>query len=76
MLEVYLIRTLMFHSFRLFQRFQVPNSLKDFQPISLVEGIYKIIAKVLANRLNLQSSANYGDSKISSRCRKGKTYVM
>lgn len=27
------------------------NSLKDFLPISLVGGIYKIIAKVLANRL-------------------------
>jgi hypothetical protein len=26
--------------------------------------------------LNLQSFVNYGDSKISSRCRKGKTYVM
>jgi hypothetical protein len=26
--------------------------------------------------LNLQSSVNYGDSKISSRCRKGKTYMM
>jgi hypothetical protein len=26
--------------------------------------------------LNLQSSVNYGDSKISSRCRKGKTHVM
>jgi hypothetical protein len=25
--------------------------LKDFQPISLVSGVYKIIAKVLANRL-------------------------
>jgi hypothetical protein len=26
--------------------------------------------------MNLQSSVNYGDSKISSRCRKGKTHVM
>jgi hypothetical protein len=26
--------------------------------------------------LNLQSSVNYGDSKISSRCRKGKNHVM
>jgi hypothetical protein len=26
--------------------------------------------------LNLESSVNYGDSKISSRCRKDKTHVM
>jgi hypothetical protein len=26
--------------------------------------------------LNLQSYVNYGDSKISSRCRKGNTHVM
>jgi hypothetical protein len=26
--------------------------------------------------LNLQSSVNYGDFKISSRCRKGRTHVM
>jgi hypothetical protein len=29
------------------------NSIKDFRPISLVGGIYKIIAKVLANKLKL-----------------------
>jgi hypothetical protein len=26
---------------------------KDFQPISLVGGVYKIVAKVLANRLKM-----------------------
>jgi hypothetical protein len=32
---------------------KIPDAiaLKDFRPISLVGGIYKIIAKVLANRL-------------------------
>lgn len=29
--------------------------LKDFHPISLVSGVYKIIAKVLANRLKRAS---------------------
>lgn len=28
------------------------TDIKDFSPISLVNGLYKIIAKVLTNRLN------------------------
>ena len=32
------------------------TELKDFCPISLVSGIYKIISKVLANRLRLVMS--------------------
>jgi hypothetical protein len=46
---------------------------------------FMVIMKEMINRqktkgkkelLNLQRSANYGDSKISSRCRKSKTHVM
>jgi hypothetical protein len=43
-------RASMLLSFRLFQRFQV-LLLSDVRPISLVGGIYKFIATILANRL-------------------------
>jgi hypothetical protein len=43
-------RALALHLFCLFRRFRV-LLISDFRPISLVGGIYKIIAKVLASRL-------------------------
>ena len=36
--------------------------VKDFQPISLVGGIYKIISKVLANRLRRVAYGLISDS--------------
>ena len=37
--------------------------VKDFQPISLVGGIYKIISKVLANRLRRVAHGLISDSQ-------------
>ena len=37
--------------------------VKDFQPISLVGGIYKIISKLLANRLRRVAQGLISDSQ-------------
>ena len=38
-------------------------AIKDFQPISLVSGIYKIISKELANRLRRVAHGLISDSQ-------------
>jgi hypothetical protein len=43
----------MLHSSLSFQQFSGAIDLKGFRPISLVSGIYKINAKVLANSLKM-----------------------
>ncbi|KAL4312348.1 hypothetical protein GQ457_01G050470 [Hibiscus cannabinus] len=42
-----------------------PESLEDFRPISLVGGIYKILSKVLAGRLNQCADTIIGDSQFA-----------
>lgn len=37
----------------LISKVQIPQCLNDFRPISLVGCLYKVVAKVLANRLRL-----------------------
>jgi hypothetical protein len=51
MLEVSSKKVLMLLLFPLFLRCPGASDLKEFHPISLISGIYKIIAKVLANRM-------------------------
>ncbi|MCI52282.1 cysteine-rich receptor-like protein kinase, partial [Trifolium medium] len=40
-----------------------PQRLNDFRPISLVGSLYKILAKVLANRLRLVMSSVISESQ-------------
>ena len=42
-----------------------PESLKDFRPISLVSSLYKIPAKVLANRLMIRMDSIIGKTQMA-----------
>ncbi|KAK2662564.1 hypothetical protein Ddye_001138 [Dipteronia dyeriana] len=42
-----------------------PMSMKEFMPISLVNVMYKVLAKVLANRLKKNMNSIIGESKIA-----------
>lgn len=62
MLVVSLKTILMLLSLLLVRRTPGSSILKDFRPISLVSDVYKIIAKVLANRLRRVVSRVYKKS--------------
>ncbi|KAL4353692.1 hypothetical protein GQ457_06G031150 [Hibiscus cannabinus] len=54
------------HSFiTLIPKKQCPESLEDFRPISLVGGMYKILSKVLAGRLNPCADTIIGNSQFA-----------
>ncbi|KAK3185009.1 hypothetical protein Dsin_032295 [Dipteronia sinensis] len=42
-----------------------PESLKDFRPISLVGSMYKVLAKVLANRLKKVMNYVIGEAQMA-----------
>lgn len=42
-----------------------PQRLSNFRPISLVGGMYKILAKVLAHRLNLVIGSVISDAQFA-----------
>lgn len=54
----------------LIPKFDNPQRLNDFRPISLVGSMYKILAKILANRLRLVIGSVISDSQ--SRFIKGR----
>ncbi|KAK2640473.1 hypothetical protein Ddye_028268 [Dipteronia dyeriana] len=41
------------------------ETMKDFRPVSLISSMYKILAKVLANRLRKVMNAIIGDSQMA-----------
>jgi hypothetical protein len=49
----------------LISKIRLPISIKDFRPISLVESLYKVLAKVLANRLKRVINSVIGSTQMA-----------